>query len=74
MSIDFGAALNSPQGYDVQLYRSGTAISGASASNVTSFSYTPVSADSGQIVSATVVARNSIGSSETKYIPGVLLK
>jgi hypothetical protein len=73
IQIDFGAADNNPAGYDIQLFRSGTAIDGTAASNVTSYSYTPTSADAGQVISATVVARNSAGASETTYIPGVVL-
>jgi hypothetical protein len=73
--IDFGVALNSPQGYDVQIYRNGVAAvnTGPAASNVTSFSYTPINIDSDQTLSATVVPRNAAGVGAAVLIAGVLI-
>jgi len=70
LMIDFGVAANNPTGYDVQMYRAGVAIAGSSASNVTSYAYTPSNQDAGQVLSAVVVAHNSAGASEPAYIPG----
>ena len=73
--IDFGVALNSPQGYDVQIYRNGVAATntGTFATNVPSFSYTPISLDSDQIISATVVPRNAANVGPAVLIAGVAI-
>ena len=69
--INFGVAVNSPQGYDVQFYRNGVATTntGSFGSNVTSFSYTPINLDSGQMLSATIVPRNAAGVGPSILIP-----
>ena len=63
---DAGAATNSPNGWAWQWYRNSAAISGA-----TSQSYTPVTADGGQLVQLGVTPSNSAGSGAQSMTPSV---
>lgn len=67
MTADFGAAANNPavNGYSYQVLRDGVAILGASGSNVSGFTYTPVSADQDHQLSFTLTASNAAGSATT---------
>ncbi len=66
MTADFGAALNSPNpsGYSYQVLRNGDTVV-QSGSNVSGFTYTPVSADQYQQLSFTLTASNGAGSDTT---------
>ena len=66
MTADFGAALNSPNpsGYSYQVLRNGDTVV-QSGSNVSGFTYTPVSADQYQQLSFTLTASNGAGSDST---------
>lgn len=67
MTADVGAAANNPAvaGYSYQMLRDGTAILGASGSNVSGFTYLPVSADQDHQLSFTLTASNAAGSATT---------
>ncbi|MBP6270693.1 MAG: hypothetical protein KA422_13810, partial [Rhizobacter sp.] len=62
MTADFGAALNNPDpsGYSYQVLRNGDTVV-QSGSNVSGFTYTPVSADQYQQLSFTLTASNGAG-------------
>ena len=66
MTADFGAALNSPNpsGYSYQVLRNGDTVV-QSGSNVSGFTYTPVSGDQYQQLSFTLTASNGAGSDTT---------
>ncbi len=66
MTADFGAALNSPNpsGYSYQVLRNGDTVV-QSGSNVSGFTYTPVSGDQYQQLSFTLTASNGAGSATT---------
>lgn len=67
MVADFGAANFNPfpNGYSYQVLRGDQPIAGASNSNVSGFSYTPVSLDQDQELSFTLTALNAVGSATT---------
>jgi hypothetical protein len=67
MTADFGAALNSPDpsGYSYQLLRDGDPTGMPSGTNVSGFTYTPVSGDQFKQLSFTLTASNSGGSATT---------
>ena len=66
MTADFGQAANSPDpnGYSYQVLRDGSTVV-ASGSNVSGFTYTPVSGDQDRQLSFTLTASNGAGSANT---------
>lgn len=67
MTADFGQATNNPasNGYAYQVFRDGVAVAGASGSNVSGFTYTPITADQNHEISFTLTATNAAGSATT---------
>lgn len=66
MTADFGQAANNPDanGYSYQVLRNGVTVL-QSGSNVSGFTYTPVSGDLYQQISFTLTASNAAGSDTT---------